>query len=96
MTRDLIARAAAAQAAADADRPERCHWCGATDDVAQLVTSSYEDAGTVLECFSESECRVRFEIGIVADPPSTTPEAPQAPGTAPHAPESSTTNPEGT
>jgi hypothetical protein len=84
MTRDLIARAAAAQAAADAEKPARCKWCGATADDAELTS------GTIIECVNDSACHARFEELNPIVRPSTTPDARETGRTAPHAPESST------
>jgi hypothetical protein len=88
MTRDLIARAAAAQAAADADKLSRCHWCGETR--AELSLAIYAHAGRVLECVNASMCHARFEELNAIVRPSTTPDARETGRTAPHAPESST------
>jgi hypothetical protein len=88
MTRDLIARAAAAQAAADADREPRCHWCGETQ--RELSLAIYAHAGRVLECVNASACHARFETLNPIVRPSTTPDGRETGRTAPHAPESST------
>ena len=64
MTRDLSARVAAAQAAADADNLDRCHWCGETR--SELSLGIYEHAGRVLECVNASACHARFEAGLNA------------------------------
>jgi hypothetical protein len=87
MTRDLIARAAAAQAAADADKTPRCKWCGATDQETTLTLAIYSRIGRVLECENASQCHARFEAngGVLPVQGSTDtgdlPESPEAPGT---------------
>jgi hypothetical protein len=74
------ARAAAAQAAADADKTPRCKWCGATDQETTLTLA-------VLECENASQCHARFEAngGVLPSQGSTDTgdlsESREAPGT---------------
>jgi hypothetical protein len=84
MTRDLIARAAAAQAAADAEAVARCVYCRATVDLTTCAGCG------MTSCSDPDACRLRFVALIAPVPPSAPADAPETPGTAPHAPESST------
>lgn len=54
MTRDLIARAAAAQAAADAEAVSRCKWCRDGHDLHDLPHGEYE-------CGDPDACHARFD-----------------------------------
>lgn len=61
MQDDLHTRVMAAQAAADADREPRCHWCAAPASAAVLTEVIYSHVGRVVECENASACHVRFE-----------------------------------